>query len=149
MDYGVSQDDLASVDDLKKLGDITNKFSDEISAKIEDLTDEINSKKQEIVAFKQTIASCEKPLEELADVENKCPVCQSDISDAKKEELIISIKLKLKKILNQLKKMKKTFVYSLKTKIVSLKSNPRLKNYPKIFWNTNINSQILKKTWNA
>ena len=95
LDYGVSQDDLASVDDLKKLGDITNKFSDEISAKIEDLTDEINSKKQEIVAFKQTIASCEKPLEELADVENKCPVCQSDISDAKKEELITQYKTEI------------------------------------------------------
>ena len=88
LDYGILQEDLADVDNLKKLGDITNKFSEEISTKIEDLTNEINSKKQDIVAFKQTIASCEKPLEELADVENKCPVCQSDISDAKKEELI-------------------------------------------------------------
>ena len=88
LDHGVSQDDLADVDDLKKLGEITNEFSEEISTKIEDLTDDINSKKQEITAFKQAITTKKKPLEELADVENKCPVCQSEISDTKKEELI-------------------------------------------------------------
>ena len=88
LDYGVSQDDLVEVDDFNNLDDIAKDFSEEISAKIEDLTSDINIKKEEIVAFKQTIASCEKPLEELANVKNKCPVCQSDISDNKKEELI-------------------------------------------------------------
>lgn len=87
LDYGVSQDDLANVDDLKKLGELTNEFIDEITAKIEDLTSEINSRKEDIVAFKQAIAANEKPLEELANVDNKCPVCQSDIDEAKKEEL--------------------------------------------------------------
>ena len=80
--------DLADVDNLKKLGETTNQFLEKISSKIEDLTDNINSKKEEIVAFKQAITACEKPLEELSHVDNKCPVCQSDISDAKKEELI-------------------------------------------------------------
>ena len=88
LEYGVLQDDLASVDDLKKLGDVTNDFLDEISAKIEDLSDDISSKKEEIVAFKQAIKASEKPLEELDGVDNKCPVCQSDIDEAKKEELI-------------------------------------------------------------
>ncbi|WP_296889142.1 AAA family ATPase [uncultured Methanobrevibacter sp.] len=88
LDFGVSQDDLASVDNLKKLGDITNEFLEEISTKIEDLTNDIASKKEDIVAFKQAIAASEKPLEELADVDNKCPVCQSDIDEAKKQELI-------------------------------------------------------------
>ena len=74
LDYGVSQDDLAEVDDLKKLGDTTNKLLEDISTKIEDLTNDINSKKENIVAFKQAIGAAEKPLEELADVENKCPV---------------------------------------------------------------------------
>ena len=92
LDYGVSQDELAEVDDLKKLSDSTNKLLEDISTKIEDLTNDINSKKENIVAFKQAIASAEKPLEELADVENKCPVCQSDIDDAKKEELISQYK---------------------------------------------------------
>ena len=79
---------MASVDNLKKLGDITNEFLEEISTKIEDLTNDITSKKEDIVAFKQAIAASERPLEELADVDNKCPVCQSDIDEAKKEELI-------------------------------------------------------------
>jgi exonuclease SbcC len=92
LDYGVSQDELAEVDDLKKLSDSTNKLLEDISTKIEDLANDINSKKENIVAFKQAIASAEKPLEELADVENKCPVCQSDIDDAKKEELISQYK---------------------------------------------------------
>ena len=92
LDYGVSQDELAEVEDLKKLSDSTNKLLEDISTKIEDLTNDINSKKENIVAFKQAIASAEKPLEELADVENKCPVCQSDIDDAKKEELISQYK---------------------------------------------------------
>lgn len=92
LDYGVSQDELAEVDDLKKLSDSTNKLLEDISTKIEDLTNDINSKKENIVAFKQAIASAEKPLEELADVESKCPVCQSDIDDAKKEELISQYK---------------------------------------------------------
>ena len=92
LEYGVLQDDLASVDDLKKLGDVTNDFLDEISAKIEDLSDDISSKKEEIVAFKQAIKASEKPLEELDGVDNKCPVCQSDIDEAKKEELISQYK---------------------------------------------------------
>ena len=92
LDYGVPQDDLTSVDDLKKLGEVANEFLDEISTKIEDLTNDIASKKEEIVAFKQAISASEKPLEELADVDNKCPVCQSDISEDKKEELITQYK---------------------------------------------------------
>ena len=88
LEYGMTKEDLEDVDDLKKLGDVTNNFLEEIQTKIDDLTNDINSKKEIIVAFKQAIVSCEKPLEELAHVDNKCPVCQSDIDDTKKEELI-------------------------------------------------------------
>ena len=55
LDYGIPQDELVDVDDLKKLGEITNEFMDEISTKIEDLTKEINSRNEDIVAFKQAI----------------------------------------------------------------------------------------------
>ena len=88
IEYDFPQDDLVEVDDLKKLGETTNQFLEDISTKIEDLTNSITSKKEEIVAFKQAINANEKPLEELSNVDNKCPVCQSDIDDAKKEELI-------------------------------------------------------------
>ena len=95
LDYGVSQDVLAAVDDLKKLGEVTGEFLDEISVKIEDLTNEINTRKEEIVAFKQAITANKKPLEELANVDNKCPVCQSDIDEAKKIELTTQYKTEI------------------------------------------------------
>ena len=95
LDFGMSQDILANVDDLKKLGEVTNDYIDEISTKIEDLTSDINSKKEDIVAFKQAIAANEKPLEELANVDNKCPVCQSDIDEAKKVELTAQYKTEI------------------------------------------------------
>ena len=116
LDYGVSQDDLTNVDGLKKLGDITNDFLDEIAKKIEDLTNEINSKEQDIVAFKQAISSCEKPLEELADVENKCPVCQSDIDDAKKEELITQYKTEIEENTKSIEENKETIRLFTKNK---------------------------------
>ena len=88
LNFGMHQDDLVPVDDLNKLFDVTVDFENQISTKITSLTDDINSKKEEIVAFEQIIASCEKPLEELSDVDNVCPVCQSEISDFKKDQLI-------------------------------------------------------------
>ena len=60
----------------------------DMTGELDDLDDEIISKNEDIVVYKQNIKSCEKPLEELEDVDNKCPVCQSDISSYKKKELI-------------------------------------------------------------
>ncbi|MBR0271734.1 MAG: AAA family ATPase [Methanobrevibacter sp.] len=116
LDFGISQDDLVDVDDLKKLGEITKEFLEEISTKIEDLTSSINSKNEDIVAFKQAIASCEKPLEELADVDNKCPVCQSDIDDAKKEELITGYKTEIEENTKAIKENEETIRLFTKNK---------------------------------
>lgn len=87
-DDGLHQDILAEIDDFNHLEDSTNNFVGEISSKIKDLENEIISKNEDIVVFKQNIKSCEKPLAELDEVDNKCPVCQSDISSYKKKELI-------------------------------------------------------------
>lgn len=87
-DNGLNQDTLAEIDDFNHLENATNDFLDEISSKIKDLGDDIINKNEEIVVFKQNIKACEKPLEELDEVDNKCPVCQSDISLAKKKQLI-------------------------------------------------------------
>ena len=86
-DNGLDQDELAGIDDFDHLDSATNKFIEEISSKIEDLSKEIISKNEDIVVFKQNIKSCEKPLKELDGIDNKCPVCQSDISSYKKKEL--------------------------------------------------------------
>ncbi len=85
---GLHQDILAEVDDFNHLEQATNNFIDEVSGKIKDLDKEIIAKNEDIVVYKQNIKSCEKPLDELEDVENKCPVCQSDISSYKKKELM-------------------------------------------------------------
>ena len=87
-DEGLSQYILSEVDDFDHIEKATSDFLDEISSKIKELSNEIISKNEEIVVFKQNIKSCQKPLGELKDIDNKCPVCQSDIGSDKKIELI-------------------------------------------------------------
>ena len=87
-DNGMSQDILADVDDFHHIEKVTNDFIDETSTKIKDLSDEIIAKNEELVVFKQNIKASEKPLEELNEVDNKCPVCQSEITSSQKRELI-------------------------------------------------------------
>ena len=86
-DYGLDQDKLAKIDDFDHLEKSTAEFIDETATKIEDLGKEIVTKNEDIVVFKQNIKACEKPLDDLEDIDNKCPVCQSDISSYKKKEL--------------------------------------------------------------
>jgi exonuclease SbcC len=84
----MSQDDLAEIDDFNHLEKATNNFIDEIKQKIDGLSNDIISKNEDIVIFKQNIKSSQKPLEDLEGVDNKCPVCQSDIDSKKKLQLI-------------------------------------------------------------
>ncbi|MDO5860059.1 SMC family ATPase [Methanobrevibacter sp.] len=92
-DYGLSQDILADVDNLNQIDEVTNNFADEVGNNIEELSSDIASKKEELVLFKQNINSAQKPLDELREVDNKCPVCQSDISSSQKKDLIKGYKL--------------------------------------------------------
>ncbi|WP_405292967.1 AAA family ATPase [Methanobrevibacter sp.] len=86
-DFGMSQDKLAEIDDFSHLEKLTTEFIEEISAKIEDLSKEIITKNEDIVVYKQNIKACEKPLNDLEGIDNRCPVCQSEISSYKKKEL--------------------------------------------------------------
>ena len=95
-DNGLSQDILTDVDNFTQLEEVTDNFSEEVSNKVKDLSLEIISKNEEIVKFKQGIETAQKPLDELGDVENKCPVCQSDINPQKKNELIDSYNNEIK-----------------------------------------------------
>ena len=87
-DYGVSQDVLAEVDDFNHIEKVTSEFIEEVAGNITKLSEDIVSKKEDLVEYKQNIKSAQKPLAELDEVDNKCPVCQSDISFAQKTELI-------------------------------------------------------------
>ncbi len=86
-DYGLDQDKLAKIDDFSHLESSTNDFITETSSKIDDLSKEIITKNEDIVVYKQNIKACERPLKDLEGIDNKCPVCQSDISAFKKDEL--------------------------------------------------------------
>ena len=86
-DAGLDQDILDKIDDFNNLEDSVNKFVKEISDNIKELDDEITANNEEIIVFKQNIKNCEKPLKELDSIDNKCPVCQSEISSLKKKDL--------------------------------------------------------------
>ncbi len=87
-DYGMSQDILADVDNFNDIEKVTNNYISEVSENIEKLSEDIVSKKENLVEYKQNIKSAQKPLKELDEADNKCPVCQSDISVAQKKHLI-------------------------------------------------------------
>ncbi|AMD17546.1 recombinase RecF [Methanobrevibacter sp. YE315] len=87
-DNGLDQDIVAGIDNFTQIENATNDFLDETSTKIKDLGKDIISKNEDIVVFKQNIKACERPLEELGEIDNKCPVCQSDIDENKKKELV-------------------------------------------------------------
>ena len=87
-DNGLDQDSISKIDDFNHLEESTNDFQKSLSNKIKDLTGEITAKNEEIVVFKQNIKANEKPLGELDGIDNKCPVCQSDISPTQKRDLI-------------------------------------------------------------
>lgn len=87
-DNGLSQDILAEVDDFSHLEKSTDEFIEETSDKIKGLSNDIMAKNEDLVVFKQNIKASEKPLNELNEMDNQCPVCQSEISSKQKHDLI-------------------------------------------------------------
>ncbi|MDO5849221.1 MAG: SMC family ATPase [Methanobrevibacter sp.] len=85
---GVDQDTLADVDNFLELDGVVENFMDYISTKITSINEDIIDKNEEIAKLKEAISSSEKPLTELGDVDNVCPVCQSPIDRRKKMELV-------------------------------------------------------------
>ena len=87
-DNGLSQDILASIEDMDNLEEVTTGFSQEVAQRIKDLSEDIVAKNEEMIVFKQNIKSSEKPLNELENAGSNCPVCGSDISIRDKSRLI-------------------------------------------------------------
>lgn len=83
----VSIDSKERFDELKQL---INDFKNDIESVIDNQNDMVTNLNAEIKSLNEGIKSSKKPLKEIKDVGNKCPICQSDISDDKKEELIKS-----------------------------------------------------------
>lgn len=119
-----TKDVLGSFISENELEDVENDFdfvnlrktADALKGKLkEDLTsreEQINNLNKELNLCELNIDSSKKSLDELNDVEGKCPICQSDISEDKKDELINSYsdvimanETKIKDIQERLKEM--------------------------------------------
>lgn len=102
--------------ELKDFTELKRKVTDfkvEIDKKIKEIDEKAGSKSQEISRLKEGIKSAEDPLAEIKKVDNQCPVCKSDITEDKKNDLIDSYNNKIKsntksidKINEELKKIK-------------------------------------------
>lgn len=75
-------------DDLNELDSIVEGLRTKLRSEIDKLSSDIDILNKESISLKQEIKSLEEPLADIRKVDNKCPVCQSDISEDKKNELI-------------------------------------------------------------
>ena len=78
---------------LDELEKIVEKFIAKAKKKIEEIDAKISENNNQISSLTQDIESSKEPLAEIKKVENKCPTCQSEISEDKKNELINSYNL--------------------------------------------------------
>lgn len=85
---GLDEEIIESIDNFTRLNDEVDNFLEHLSTKVTSINENIISKNEEIIKLKESIKSSEKPLKELDDVDNVCPVCQSDIDLRKKRELV-------------------------------------------------------------
>ena len=79
---------LKTSDDLNNLESLVENLRTDLKNEIEKVSAELEQLNKESLVLKQEMKSLEEPLEEIKKVENKCPICQSDISEDKKNELV-------------------------------------------------------------
>lgn len=79
---------LKTSDDLNNLESLVENLRTDLKNEIEKITTELEQLNKESIVLKQEMKSLEEPLDEIKKVENKCPICQSDISEDKKNELV-------------------------------------------------------------
>ena len=75
-------------DDLNSLESLVENLRTNIKKEIDEIDEELKKLNKESISLNQEIKSLEEPLSDIKEVDNKCPVCQSDISEDKKNELI-------------------------------------------------------------
>lgn len=80
--------EIKTNDDLKNLSSLVESIITKVQAEIEELNNNIELLNKKCIKLIQENESLEEPLSEIKELENKCPVCQSDISEDKKNELI-------------------------------------------------------------
>ena len=75
-------------DDLNNLDSLVETLRTNLRNGIDEIREELDQLNKENIRLSQEIKSLDEPLSDIKKVENKCPVCQSDISEDKKNELI-------------------------------------------------------------
>lgn len=90
-----------------EVADILNKIIIDSEETISNIDNDIKDKTNEIATSKETIKSCKKPLNDLKNIGNKCPICQSDISNQKKLDLERGYKEKIVSSRNKIDKDEK------------------------------------------
>ena len=75
-------------DDLNNLESLVEGLRTELRNELEKINEKLEKLNNESFSLEQESKSLEEPLADIRKVENKCPVCQSDISEDKKNELI-------------------------------------------------------------
>lgn len=81
---------IDSKDKFDNLKDLIAELKTDIEKVIDNQNEMVSNLNSENKSLQTGIKSSKKPLGEIKEVGNKCPVCQSEISDDKKEELIES-----------------------------------------------------------
>ena len=72
---------------LTNVSKFISEFIKNLEAKVIEIEDSISNKKSQNSKFTEIIAQNEKPLKDLESVGDKCPICQSNISNQKKLDL--------------------------------------------------------------
>lgn len=91
-DFELEEDfsSIESDEDFDKLKNTVDKIRIQARTDLDSNLERVKKLENESVSLKTEIKSTEKPLAEIKEVDNQCPVCKSDISPEKKEELIAS-----------------------------------------------------------
>ena len=94
-------------EELKPLKEIEEKIKkeDELENKLKEYKEKFQKLNSEITERKTKIKELEEIIEKLSKAGNKCPLCQSDIDDSKKESLLSKYREDLEKMENELEKL--------------------------------------------
>jgi len=138
----IDKDLYIDFDSFKLLNNHLKDLKEKIKDKIANLDDNISKENQENSALKEGIKNVQKPLKELKNTDNQCPICKSNISEDKKKDLLNSYKLLIEKNENLIN-------YNVsnikKSKIEKDILNSKLADFEKIESNISFNEYIAKE----
>lgn len=130
-------------DTFKLLNNHIKDLKEKIQLKIEDINNNISKTNQENSALNEGIKNVRKPLKELQNTDNQCPICKSDISKDKKEDLLNSYKNLIEKNENLINYNND---YIKKSKIEKDILNSKLADFKKIETENSFNEYLAKET---